>query len=170
MLKDILASSIPFVTALIILHGLSKKLPVFELFIKGAKNSAGVIIDVAPNIIGIMVAVTLFTSSGAADMVSSAIRPIFSLLGVPTELLPLVVLRPVSGSGSISVLQGLFDNFGVDSALACAGAVILTSTETTLYTSSLYLGSVGASREKRVVLAALCADMCAIIVASNLLA
>ena len=148
----------PCVIALFLGAGLLKKLPVFDIFLEGAKDGLGVVCRMAPTLIGLLTAVAMFKASGAVDVLGSALSAPLGMVGVPQELIPLAVLRPVTGSGSVTILNSILDSCGPDSMVGRMASVVLASTETTFYTIAVYFGAAGIKKTGYTVPAALCAD------------
>lgn len=127
-------------------------------FKKGAKNGMETIVDIIPNIIIITVATAIFTKSGALDFVVGILSPIFMKLKIPKGLCELILVRPVSGSGSTVLLNNIYSVLGVDSYEGLIASVICASTETTLYTVSVYFGVTKVKKTFIPVFVGLCAD------------
>lgn len=151
--------AIPIIIVIILLYGLKEKKNVFDIFLKGAKDGAKMVISIFPTLIGLFLAIKLLSSSGILDFFIGLLSPILNLLNIPTEIMPLALLRPISGSGSMAVATEIMKKFGVDSKIGLITATIMGSTETTLYTIAVYTNSVGVKKTRFVLLAALCADI-----------
>lgn len=143
---------------MIIVFALIKKLPVFDLFLQGARQGIGSVFKIIPSIIGLVCAVSMLRASGLLDALIALVSPVLEPLGFPAELLPLSLLRPVSGGGSLAVLDDIYKNFGADSFIGRAASVMMGSTETTFYAIAVYYGSIGISKTRHTVPAALMAD------------
>ena len=133
---------LPFVLFMIILYGLSRKKPVFELFLKGGKQGMDTVFQIAPTIIGLFVAIGIFRNSGALDLVCRLLSPLGNLLRIPAPLLPLSILKLFSSSGANGLLFDLFKTYGTDSDIGFAASVLLSCTETLFYTISVYSTSI----------------------------
>lgn len=168
MLSTLSTAIVPLLTAAIVLGGLRKRLDLFACFTEGAVSGMRSVLSTLPTLVALLVAVEMLSASGFFELFAGLMRPLAALLNLPAELMPLIMMRPLSGSGSMSVLQGIIAKHGVDSFVATAGAVILTSTETTLYTTGIYFGSVGVTDTRQTIPAALCADLTAVLVGSLL--
>ena len=151
--------SIPIVIMIILLYGLVEKKNVFDLFLKGAKDGLNMVISIFPTLIGLFLAIQALSSSGILDFIINLFSPILHALNVPTEIMPLALLRPISGSGSMAIATEIMRKFGVDSFIGLITATIMGSTETTLYTIAVYTNSVGIKKIRFVLFAALCADI-----------
>lgn len=155
----------PCVIAVVVLYALIKKVAVFDVFVKGAKNGAKTLINIAPTLIGLIVSVSMLKASGALDLLTEALKPITDLIGFPSELLPMTLLRPVSGGGSTALLAQVLKDYGADSFLGRCASVIAGSTETTFYAITVYFGSVNIKKTRHTLVAALAADFTAAILA-----
>ena len=158
--------AVPTVILIILLYGFFEKKPVFDIFLKGSKDGLGMVIKIFPTLIGLFLAIGALRSSGIIDFITSLIKPILDVLKFPSEILPLAILRPISGSGSIAIATDIMNKYGVDSLLGLIAATIMGSTETTLYTIAIYTGSVNIKKIRFVLLAALAADITGMIVSA----
>lgn len=156
---------VPFVVIIILIIGLVRRVPVFSEFIIGAKEGAKSCAAILPSLVGLITAVTMFKASGALDMLSAFLRPAAQWIGIPPEVIPLALLRPVSGGGSIALLENLIKTLGPDSFAGRMAAVMAGSTETTFYTITVYFGAVGIKKTRHALPAALCADFASFIMA-----
>ncbi len=156
--------SLPILLLVIVGFGLIKKVNVFSAFCDGATDALRVSLKILPSLIALLVAVTMFRSSGALDFLISLLSPVFSFLGIPNEIIPLSLLRPVSGSGSLALITDLLENYPPDSMIGRMASVIMGSTETTFYTIAVYFGAVGIKNIRHTLKAALLADLTGIIV------
>ena len=143
---------------MIIANAMLKRLPVFELFLQGARQGIGAVFKIMPSILALVCAVSMLRSSGLLDFLIGLVSPILQPLGFPPELFPLALLRPVSGSGALAVLDDIYKSCGVDSFIGRAASVMMGSTETTFYAIAIYYGSVGISKTRHTVPCALAAD------------
>ncbi|MBC8536657.1 nucleoside recognition domain-containing protein [Feifania hominis] len=155
----------PAIIAGVVLFGLVRGVAVFDCFIEGAVEGLKVVYRILPTLIALLTAVSLFEASGALEIIGAAVRPLTDLLHIPSELVPLAILRPVSGSGSISLLDTLLASVGPDSFAGRVACVMLASTETTFYTFTLYYASAGVKRTRHTLAAALVADVSVILLA-----
>lgn len=155
---------IPLILASILIYGLIKKVNPFDCFLEGASEGIGTLVRLIPTLIGVMVAVEMMRASGALDVLCSALTPVGRALGIPREVMPLTVLTPISGSGSLAVFEGILRSFGPDSFVGRVASVMMGSTETTFYTAALYYGSIGVTKTRQTIPAALCADLTSFIV------
>lgn len=157
--------AMPIIILVIILYGFSEKKKVFDLFLKGAEDGVKMVIELFPTLLGIFIAVGLLRNSGILDVVIQIIKPIVSFLGFPVEIMPLAILRPISGSSSIAVATDIMKNYGVDSNIGVIASVIMGATETTFYTIAVYTGAVKIKKTRGVLIAALAADIIGMITA-----
>jgi spore maturation protein B len=142
----------------IVLCGIIKKQNVFDLFLDGAKEGITIAFNILPALIGLMMAIEMFKASGALDLIVTALAPVGRALHFPSEIIPLALMRPISGSGSLSVYEGILKTYGADSFIGRTASVLQGSTETTFYTVAIYYGSIGVTKTRHTVPAALSAD------------
>ena len=135
-----------------------KKIPVYEVFVVGAKDGFTIAVRIIPYLVAILVAVGMFRASGALDLLLELLAPVLNFIGFPPENLPLALMRPLSGSGSLGLLTDLINTHGVDSLTAKIGATMYGSSETTFYVLAVYFGSVGVVRSRHAIPAGLFAD------------
>ncbi len=150
---------VPATVFFIIVFGFVRKVPVFDTFVMGAKEGAISCFEVLPSLVGLMLAVNMLSASGALDLLSSFLKPMAELLGLPSEVMPLAMMRPVSGSGSNALLLQLFETYGPDSFIGRVASVMNGSTETTFYAIAVYFGAVGIKKTRHTIPAALTADL-----------
>ena len=156
----------PFTVCLVILCGILKKLPVFEIFLNGAKKALSQTAEILPALTALCVMVSMLSSSGVLDILGKILSPVCGLLGIPQEVIPLCLISPLSGSGSLSVLQEIFDNFSPDSYVGRTASVIAGASETTFYAIAVYYGSVGITKTRHTLPSALTADITTYIAAA----
>lgn len=150
---------IPVLLAAVAVCGMGKKVDVYSALTHGAEEGLTVLLRVIPALVGLLTAVSMFRASGALDWLSGLFAPLLDLLGIPAETMPLMLIRPVSGSGALAVASDLMMTHGPDSYAGRVAAVMLGSTETTFYTIAVYFGSAGILRTRHTVPAALAADL-----------
>lgn len=151
----------PAFACIIVVFGLIKKVPVFDIFLKGAKEGMQILYSIAPTIIGLVFAVDLLRSSGAIDAICTFIEPAADFLGFPKEIVPMVLLRPVSGSGSTALLTSLYEDCGPDSFAGRVASVLAGSSETTFYAIAMYFGCIKVKKIRHTLFAAIIADITA---------
>ncbi|MBE6735042.1 MAG: spore maturation protein [Ruminococcaceae bacterium] len=154
---------VPLIVVLFIVIGIVKKVGVFDAFLTGAKEGLCTAYMIAPTLVGLITAVTMLRSSGAVDMLTELVTPLAEKLGFPAEIVPVAVLRPVSGGGSTALLIGIFEKFGPDSFAGKVVSVMAGSTETTFYAIAVYYGSVGIKKTRHTLFSGLCADFTAVV-------
>ncbi len=155
--------SIPVMIALIIVSGLVKRVPLYESFVEGAKDGFGTAVSIIPHLVGMMVAVEVFRSSGALGWIMGLIDPLLAKLHVPSQIIPLALLRPITGAGSTAVMNDIFMHFGPDSFIGKLASVMQGSTDTTLYILTVYFGSVGIRKYRYALKVGLISDLAGII-------
>lgn len=151
----------PAFACIIVVFGLIKRVPVFDIFLKGAKEGMQILYNIAPTIIGLVFAVDLLRSSGAIDAICNFIEPAADFLGFPKEIVPMVLLRPVSGSGSTALLTSLYEQCGPDSFAGRVASVLAGSSETTFYAIAMYFGCIKIKKIRHTLFAAIIADITA---------
>jgi spore maturation protein B len=156
--------AMPLVILLIISNALKERISVFDVFLKGAVEGLEITLKIFPTLIGLFVAIGMLRSSGVLDFIIKIISPITNFLYIPSEILPLAMLRPISGSASMAVATDIIKTNGVDSFIGVLASVIMGSTETTLYTIAIYTSSVKIKNTRKILLAALIADITGIMV------
>lgn len=157
---------LPLIIGIIIIGGFLKKVKIFDVFLKGASEGLTSTLSLAPSLIGLIVAVSMLKSSGALDIFTSFISPFCNFLGIPSEVVPLGLLRPVSGSGSIALLDNILKTYGADSFIGKLASVMSGSTETTFYTLTVYFGAIGIKDFRHAIPCALIADITAFVVSA----
>ncbi len=151
-------AAIPLILLIIIGYGVFKKVKVYEAFVDGAKGGFEVAIKIIPFLVAILVAIGMFRASGAMDYFIKIISPITDLIGMPAEALPVAIMRPLSGSGSLGLVTEIMKTHGPDSFLGRLVSTMYGSTETTFYVLAVYFGSVGIKKTRHAVAAGLLAD------------
>ncbi len=157
--------AIPVMLVGIPLIGLIRKVKVYDVFIEGATEGFQVAVRIIPFLVGILVAIGMFRGSGAMDLLIAALRPVMTATGFPAELLPLAILRSLTGSGSLALTTDLIKTHGADSVIARMAATMYGSSETTFYVLAVYCGAVGVRRTRHAVPAALIGDVAAAVAA-----
>ncbi|MBQ8135740.1 MAG: spore maturation protein [Clostridia bacterium] len=157
--------AVPFVIMFIVVFGAVRKVDLFESFREGAKDGIGSLISIAPSLIGLVLAVNMLDASGFFEIICSLLSPACNAVGIPQEVLPLGLIRPVSGSGSYAVLSSILEKYGPDSLIGKTASVMAGSTETTFYAIAVYYGSAGIRKTRYTVPAAIAADLCGMIMA-----
>lgn len=156
----------PVFAVTIILFGLVRRVPVFEAFLTGAREGAQTLLRIAPTILALIFAVGLLKSSGAVAVINRALAPAANAVGFPAEVVPMALLRPVSGSGSSALLMTVLQDYGPDSFAGRVASVLAGSSETTFFATTMYFGSVGVKKIRHTLLAAIAADVTAMLVSA----
>lgn len=145
---------------------LYKKVNVFEAITIGASEGLGTVVKIFPNLVCLLTAVFMLRASGAMEAFAMLLAPVFGFLGIPAEMAPLMVVRPISGSGALAVGAEMIEAHGPDSLVGRNAAVMLGSTETTFYTIAVYFGAVGIQKTRYAIPVALLADVVGFFVAA----
>ncbi len=149
---------LPIFIFLILLSGFFRKTDQYACFIEGAKDGILTGLQILPALIALLAAINMMKASGLMELLVKQLSPLASLLHIPTEILPLMLMRPVSGSGSLAIVSDLLKTYGPDSKIGLIAAVMMGSTETTFYAISVYFSAAGIKKARYTVLAALIAD------------
>lgn len=155
--------AMPLIILLIVSYGFMQKNKVFDDFIEGAKEGIGMVIHILPTLIGLFVAIGALRSSGILEIIIGFLTPLLNVIHFPSEIMPLAMLRPISGSGSIAIATDIMKTYGVDSMIGIMASTIMGSTETTLYTIAIYTSCVKIKKTRFILLAALAADVVGIV-------
>ena len=155
--------AMPLMMIIIVLYGVIERKKVFDIFLEGAKDGVSIVLNIFPTLVGLFVAIGALRSSGVIDLMVDFLTPVFNLFNFPTEILPLAIIRPISGSSSIAVATDIMKKFGIDSNIGLIASVIMGSTETTVYTIAVYTSSVGIKKTRFVLWASLIADFVGIV-------
>lgn len=153
----------PLMVLIIILYGIKKKTNVYNEFIEGAKEGSQMSIKLFPSLIAMIFGVNIFIKSGVLTSLFEVLKPLFHYLNLQAEILPMAIMRPISGSTSLAILNDILFNYGPDSFIGTVASVIQGSTDTTFYVLTLYFGSVGIKKIKYAMWAGLFADTVGII-------
>ena len=169
MIKEILniisLYTLPLIVLFVPIYALCKKVPVYETFISGAKEGFKVGVMIIPYLVGILVAIGMFRASGAIDMLTAALSPVLSKIGMPAEVLPIAIVRPLSGSGALGIMTEIASTHGADAFITKMAAVMVGCSETTFYVIAVYFGSIGISKFRHAIWAGLIADAAEMIIA-----
>jgi spore maturation protein SpmA len=157
--------AIPFLLAFFPLYAALRGIKVYEEFIEGAKDGFSVAVRIIPYLVAILVGIGMFRGGGGIDLLTRWLKPVLDVVHFPAELLPMALMRPLSGSGTLGLFGDLVKQFGADSLLVRTAATIYGSTETTFYVVAVYFGSVGVHRTRHAVPAGLVADLAGIVAA-----
>lgn len=156
---------LPSIILFILIHGLIKRVPVYEEFVEGARDGFSMAVRIIPYLVAMLVAIAMFRASGAMDVVTGWLAPLFDWLGIPPDILTMAMMRPLTGSGSVGVLADLIHQHGENSLVVKMAATMFGSTETTFYVIAVYFGSVAIRRTAYAVQVGLLADLAGFIAA-----
>ena len=156
---------VPLVLAAVALWGVARRVDVYGALSTGAGEGLGVLIKIAPPLVGLLT-VYMLRASGALELAADLLAPVLTVLGIPPETVGLLLVRPVSGSAALGVGAELISAYGPDSLIGRTAAVMLGSTETTFYTVAVYFGAAGIKRTRYTIPAALCADLAGFVAAA----
>ena len=169
MIKEVINTislyTLPLIIVIILLYAVIKKVPIYETFIDGAKGGFKVGVMIIPYLVAILVAIGIFRASGAVDILTLWLSPVLNKFGMPSELLPLAIIRPLSGSGALGIMSEIASSHGGNAFITKMAAVMVGCSETTFYVLSVYFGSVGISKFRHALLAGLIADIAGIMAA-----
>ncbi|MBA4603842.1 spore maturation protein [Thermoactinomyces mirandus] len=134
---------LPAIIVFVPLYAVFRKVPVYDSFIEGAKEGFPTAISIIPHLVGMMVAVSIFRDTGALQFYLQFLNPVLSWFNIPNEVIPIGILRPISGTGSLAFVESILRTYGPDSFLGKLASTIQGSTDTTLYVLTVYFGAVG---------------------------
>lgn len=155
--------AIPFVLSFFAIYAMARGLKVYDEFVEGAKEGFGVILKIIPFLVTMLVAIGMFKGAGGIDLLTRALRPILSPLNFPPDLVPLALMRPLSGSGTLALLTDVVHRLGPENIVSLMAATIYGSTETTFYVAAVYFGAVGVRQTRHAIPAGLLADLTGVI-------
>jgi len=156
---------IPVLIGFILLYGTYKRVPTYESFVEGGKEGIKIAISIIPFLVGMLVAISIFRASGALEFFMNLIRPFMDAIGVPTEIIPLSIIRPLSGTAALGMTSDLIATYGPDSFIGRLSAVLQGSTDTTFYILTVYFGAVGIKKMGDALKVGLLADLVGIVIA-----
>ncbi|SET23370.1 spore maturation protein B [Natronincola peptidivorans] len=163
ILTIISVAAIPIMISVILIHGMIKKVNLYDAFVEGASEGFKTAVRIMPYLIAIFLAIGVMRKSGAMELIISFMKAPMTLLGIPPEVLPLAIMRPISGSGALGVLQDILTHYGPDSFVGRVASTMMGSAETIFYTMAVYFGAVGIKYSRHTVPAALIAHFAAMI-------
>lgn len=155
--------ALPFIIVLILTMGLVKKVPIYEVFTEGAKDGFKVAVNIIPYLVAIIVAISMLRASGAIEMIAGLMSGMLMRLHVPTDVLPVIFVRPLSGSAALGLFSDIAMNLGPNSYATKLSAVMVGSSETTFYVLAVYFGSVGITKFRYAIWVGILADIIAAI-------
>ncbi|EKN63079.1 spore maturation protein [Schinkia azotoformans] len=154
---------IPVIIGFILLYGTIKRVPTYETFVEGGKEGIQIAFSIIPYLVGMLVAITVFRESGALDFFMNLIRPYLMAIGIPADIVPLAIIRPISGNAALGITSDLIATHGPDSFIGRLASTMQGSTDTTLYILTVYFGAVGIRKMGDALKVGLWADFIAII-------
>ncbi len=165
MINTISVWILPAILLIILIVAVIKKVPVYETFVEGAKDGVQVSINIVPYLVAIIVAVSMFRASGAIELISTILAPLLTKINLPADVIPLTIVRSLSGSASLGVFADIAHSHPVDSYTTRLSAIMLGSSETTFYVLAVYFGSVGIKKYRYALITGLLADFIGIVAA-----
>ncbi|HHX86698.1 MAG TPA: spore maturation protein [Firmicutes bacterium] len=154
---------IPILIIVVIAFALYRKISIFEVFVEGAKEGFGMAVRLIPFLVGMLVAIGLLRDSGAMDLLIKAMSPLLVKCNIPPEIIPLAIMRPISGSSALAITAEILQHDGPDSLLGRLASTMQGSTDTTLFVLTVYFGSVGIQKSRHALAAGLIGDLCGFI-------
>lgn len=154
---------IPLIILLVLVYGTYKRVPSYEVFVEGGKEGIKMAFSLLPFLLGMMVSIAIFRASGAMEAIVESLSPILQTLGIPGEIVPLAITRPISGTAALAITTDLIDQFGPDSFIGRLASTMQGSTDTTLYILTVYFGAVGIKKMGDALKVGLFADLIGII-------
>lgn len=165
MFEYIIVSIIPIIIIIVITYGILKGVHVYECFVEGAKEGLLICYKIFPYLLAMLVGVGVLRESKALDYFINFINPAVKLIGLPPEVVPLVLIKPLSGSGALGIYAEILKKYGADTYIGMVSSIIMGSTETIFYTLTVYYGAVKIKKIRHSLWAAVLADLTAIITA-----
>lgn len=156
---------LPLMIVIILTVGILKKVPVYEEFVEGAKDGFSVSIKIIPYLVALIVAISMFRASGAIDWLTSMFLVFFEKLAIPTDIVPIMLTRSLSGSATLGLFADIASNFGPEAFTTKLAAIMVGSSETTFYVLAVYFGSVGIKKFRYAILTGIIADIIGIMLA-----
>lgn len=156
---------IPAIIIFVLLFGTYKKVPAYETFVEGGKEGIQIAVSIIPYLVGMMVAIGIFRASGALEGLVEFLRPVLEFIGLPPEVFPLVLIRPISGTAALGMTSDLIAAHGPDSFIGRLASVMQGSTDTTFYVLTVYFGAVGIKKMGDALKVGLLADLAGFIAA-----
>ncbi len=163
IIKILSVAIIPAIMSIILIHGYIKGVSLYDAFVEGAKEGFNASLRIMPYLIAIFIAIGIFKRSGALNVLVNIIGPVARVIGVPKEVIPLALMRPISGSGSLAVVKEIISEYGPDSFIGRVASTMMGSAETIFYTMAVYFGVVGIKDSRHTLPAALLSHLASII-------
>lgn len=155
--------AMPLIILGIVSYSFFEKNKVYDNFLEGAKEGVKIVYNIFPTLVGLFVAVGVLRNSGILDLIINILTPIMEKINIPTEIMPLALLRPISGSAATAIATDIMQTFGVDTKIGKMASIIMGSTETTLYTIAVYTSCINVKKTRGIIWAALFGDLIGII-------
>ncbi|MFZ1730734.1 MAG: nucleoside recognition domain-containing protein [Bacteroidota bacterium] len=159
------AVAIPALMLFFLSYGAFRKVKVYEVAVEGAKEGFSIAVRIIPYLVLMLVSIAIFRASGAMEVFISLVRPLTDLVGIPAEVLPMAIMRPLSGSGSLGIMTETMNAYGTDSHIGVLVSTLYGSTETTFYVLAVYFGAVGIRNTRHALPTGLLADFIAFLAA-----
>lgn len=169
MISVISMIAIPLFVLIVLTVGTYKKIPTYDLFVEGGKEGLSMAISLLPYLLGMLVSISIFRSSGALDFLIGLLKPVLDIVRVPSEIVPLALTKPISGTAALAVTSDLLKSFGPDSFIGRLASTMQGSTDTTLYIITIYFGSVGIKKMGDALKVGLLTDLIGIITAITII-
>lgn len=156
---------IPLMVLIVVGYGLLKKLNIYDIFIEGSKESFEMILSMFPCMLAMIFGINIFLKSGVLNVIFKFLEPLFNLIKIPLDIVPMALMRPISGSSALAILNNVLGTSGPDSFIGRLASVVQGSTDTTFYILTLYFGSIGIKKIRHSLWAGLAADVAGIVAA-----
>ncbi|WP_243290111.1 spore maturation protein [Bacillus sp. FJAT-47783] len=156
---------IPLIIGFILIYGTMKKVETYEAFVEGGKEGIDIAFSIIPYLVGMLVSISIFRASGAMDYIIQLLQPVLSMIHVPSEVVPLALIRPISGTAALGMTTNIISTYGPDSFIGRLAATMQGSTDTTLYVLTVYFGAVGIKKMGDALKVGLLADLIGIVAA-----
>ncbi len=159
MIELISSAIIPIIILFIVVYGVKQKINIYDVFIEGAKESIEIAINLFPSMLAMIFGVNIFLKSGIIDFIFKNI----TFFNIPHQIIPMIIMRPISGSSALAILTNIFASFGPDSFIGVLGSILQGSTDTTFYILTIYFGTVGVKKIKYALTAGIITDLVCVI-------
>jgi spore maturation protein B len=161
--KQLTMYTMPLIIIFILVYGYLKDVKLYEVFIEGAKDGFNISVRILPYLVTILFAIAILRESGALSIITNASSPVLKFIGIPPEVLPLVLMKPMSGSGSLGITAEIINQYGPDSLIGRIASTMMGSTETIFYTMAVYYGAVGIKKMRHTLACSLLAHVTGVI-------
>lgn len=156
--------AMPIIILIIITYSFLEKNKVYDIFLDGAKEGISIVYNIFPTLVGLFMAVGALRTSGILELIINFFSPVIEFIKIPREIMPLAILRPISGSAAMAIATDIMNNYGVDSKIGEIASVVMGSTETTLYTIAVYTSCIKIKNTRGILIAALVGDIVGMLV------